>query len=66
MKKRKAIEVPELSQLEEELSRVKYQKRYKRVLTSTVSTLIVVAAVAVLIATLDHSSERDQGILCGQ
>ena len=52
MKKRKAIEVPELSQLEEELSRVKYQKRYKRVLTSTVSTLIVVAAVAVLIATL--------------
>ena len=52
MKKRKAIEVPELSQLEEELSRVKYQKRYKMVLTSTVSTLIVVAAVAVLIATL--------------
>ena len=52
MKKRKAIEGPELSQLEEELSRVKYQKRYKRVLTSTVSTLIVVAAVAVLIATL--------------
>lgn len=52
MKKRKAIEVPELSQLEEELSRVKYQKRYKRVLTSTVSTLIVVAGVAVLIATL--------------
>lgn len=52
MKKRKAIEVPELSQLEEELSRVKYKKRYKRVLTSTVSTLIVVAAVAVLIATL--------------
>ena len=52
MKKRKAIEVPELSQLEEELNRVKYKKRYKRVLTSTVSTLIVVAAIAVLIATL--------------
>ena len=52
MKKKKAVAVPELSQLEEELSRVKYQKRYKKVLTSTVSTLIVVAAVAVLIATL--------------
>lgn len=52
MKKKKAIAVPELSQLEEELNRVKYQKRYKKVLTSTVSTLIVVAAIAVLIATL--------------
>lgn len=52
MKKKDAIVVPELSQLEEELNRVKYKKRYKRVLTSTVSTLIVVAAIAVLIATL--------------
>lgn len=52
MKKKEAVEVPELSQLEEELNRVKYNKRYKKVLTSTVSTLIVVAAVAVLIATL--------------
>lgn len=52
MKKKEAVEVPELSQLEEELNRVKYKKRYKKVLTSTVSTLIVVAAVAVLIATL--------------
>lgn len=52
MKKKKAMAVPELSQLEEELNRVKYKKRYKSVLTSTVSTLIVVAAIAVLIATL--------------
>ena len=52
MKKKKEITVPELSELQEELNRVKYKKRFKRVLTSTVSTLIVVAAVAVLIATL--------------
>lgn len=52
MKKKEAVEVPELSQLEQELNRVKYKKRYKGVLTSTISTLIVVAAIAVLIATL--------------
>lgn len=52
MKKKEAVEVPELSQLEQELNRVKYKKRYKSVLTSTISTLIVVAAIAVLIATL--------------
>lgn len=52
MKKKIAVEVPELSQLETELNRVKYKKRYKTVLASTISTLIVVAAVAVLIATL--------------
>lgn len=52
MKKKNAVEVPELSQLETELNRVKYKKRYKTVLTSTISTLIVVAAIAVLIATL--------------
>ena len=36
MKNKKTITtVPELSELEEELKRVKYQNRYKRVLTST-------------------------------
>ena len=53
MKNKKTITtVPELSELEEELKRVKYQNRYKRVLTSTAGTLAVIAAVAVLIATL--------------
>ena len=53
MKNKKTITtVPELSELEEELKRVKYQNRYKRVLTSTAGTLAVIAAVDVLIATL--------------
>ncbi len=39
-------------QLEAELARVNYRRRYGRVLRSMVYTLITVAAVAVLVATL--------------
>ncbi len=45
-------ELPSLDSLKEELRREKYKKRYRAVLVSTVSTLIVVAAIAVLVATL--------------
>ena len=45
-------ELPSLEQLTAELERVKYKRRYKRILRSTVYTLIVVAAVAVLVATI--------------
>ena len=38
--------------IERELSRVKYKERYGRTLTSTVYTLITVAAIAILVATL--------------
>lgn len=51
MKKRKK-EIPSVELLETELKRVKYQKRYRTVLKSTVYTLLTVAAVAVLVATL--------------
>ena len=51
MKKDKLTQ-PSLEQIEAELSRSKYRARYRRVLRSTVYTLITVAAVAVLIATL--------------
>lgn len=51
MKKTKK-EIPSVELLETELKRVKYQKRYRRVLKSTVYTLLTVAAVAVLVATL--------------
>ena len=44
--------LPSSKQLEEELNRTKYRQRYRRVLRSTVYTLITVAAVAVLVATL--------------
>lgn len=43
---------PTSGQVETELNRVKYKNRYHSVLRSTVFTLLVVAAIAVLIATL--------------
>ena len=46
------LEFPSVEQLEEELNREKYKKRYNRVLRSTIYTLVVVAAVAVLVATI--------------
>lgn len=52
MKQNIIEEMPNVSQIETELKRVKYKKRYGRVLRSTVYTLITVAAVAILIATL--------------
>lgn len=45
-------EFPTLSQLEEELKREKHKTRYNRTLRSTVYTLVVVAAIAVLVATI--------------
>lgn len=44
--------MPEISQLEAELKRVQYRYRYRTVLRSTVYTLITVAAMAILVATL--------------
>lgn len=43
---------PTLEQLETELKRETYRRRYRRVLRSTIYTLITVAAVSVLVATL--------------
>lgn len=50
--KNEYIERPSSSELEAELHRVRYQNRYQNVLKSTVFTLITVAAIAVLVATL--------------
>lgn len=44
--------MPSAAQLDTELKREQYHRNYKRVLRSTVFTLITVAAVAVLVATL--------------
>ena len=52
MKKKGMNTRPTVEQLEAELNRVNYGKRYRTVLKSTVYTLITVAAVAVLVATL--------------
>ena len=44
--------MPSTQQLEAELNRVKYRSRYRSVFRSTVYTLITVAAVSILVATL--------------
>lgn len=49
---KKEVTVPSVDVMEAELKRVKYRKRYAKVLRSTLYTLITVAAVAVLVATL--------------
>ena len=45
-------QMPEIDELKAELNRVKYKRRYINVFKSTVYTLVVVAAFAVLVATL--------------
>lgn len=52
MKKINAQMQPTTEQLENELERVKYKRRYRSVLKSTIYTLITVAAIAILVATL--------------
>ena len=52
MKKQTPFSSPTVEQLEAEIKRVIHKKRYRTVLKSTVYTLITVAAIAVLVATL--------------
>lgn len=52
MKRKLPADLPKVSQIEEELSRERYKRQYRRTLRGTVYMLITVAAAAVLIATL--------------
>lgn len=52
MKRRKDKKIPELDLLKAELERERYKHRYASVFRSTIYTLVVVAAFAVLVATL--------------
>ena len=52
MKKKGTVQLPPLGELEEELKREKYKRRYFSVFSSTVSMLLAVAAAAILAATL--------------
>ena len=45
-------DVPTAEQIQKELNRIQYKSRFRQVLRSTVYTLIVVAAVSVLVATI--------------
>lgn len=50
--KRKLSGFPSVEAIQKELYRVRYQRKYSRVLRSTIYTLIVAAAIAVLVATI--------------
>ena len=47
----KRVEIPSMEEITQERKRLSYRRRYKRVLKSTVYALVVVAAIAVLLAT---------------
>ena len=51
-KKVTAENLPSARQLEDELIRVKYSERYRKLLKNTIYSLLIVAAISVLIATL--------------
>ena len=52
MKSKHRNDPPALPQLEQELDRVQYKRRYVTMLRSTVSILLIVAAFSILVATL--------------
>lgn len=52
MNEDKIIEMPSAEQLENEISRIRHGREYIRILRSTISSLIVVAAIAVLVSML--------------
>lgn len=52
MKKKKELQLPNQEQLKQELKRELHKYRYASVLRSTTNTLVVVAAFAILVATL--------------
>ena len=51
-KRKKPIPMPELEEIEQEIERLQNKKNWRNALQSTVYTLIVVAAIAVLVAML--------------
>ena len=51
-KSKKQIEIPSLSEIQHERKRIRREAYYRQALRGTISVLVVVAAVAVLIATL--------------
>lgn len=52
MKRRVKKQIPEIGELKSELKRERYKSRYASVMKSTFYTLVVVAAFAILVATL--------------
>lgn len=52
MRKKKETQAPSSDQLQQELKRVQHKRRFRTIMRSTISTMIVVAAIAILVATL--------------
>lgn len=52
MKEKQKVTLPTTQQLESEIKRVRYKRKYRSVMRSTIYMLITVAAVAILVATL--------------
>ena len=52
MRKFETRKIPTTEQLSDELERIRYKRDYKKILIGTVSSLIVVAAIAVLVSML--------------
>ena len=52
MRKKENKPIPTIPELQAELNRIRYKQRYRSVLRSTIYTLITVAAIAILVATL--------------
>lgn len=52
VKKKKRTDIPEIKEIKKEIERVRYKGRYRSVFRSTLFTLVVVSAIAVLVATL--------------
>ena len=52
MKKNKIVVLPSVDEMKEELQRIKHKKRFGRAVKSTVYTLLVVAAVSILVSML--------------
>ncbi len=52
LNKKTAVQIPSIEQVEAERARLRYKRRYSKTLKSTVAILVVVAALAVLVATL--------------
>lgn len=59
--KKASVELPTTEQIEKERARLRHKSRYSRTLRSTIAILVVVAAVAVLVATLWMSVLRIYG-----
>lgn len=51
-KRSKHVDLPTTEQVEQERKRLRYQRRYSKTLKSTIAVFIVVAAMAILVATL--------------